>query len=151
MPLSSQTLFPEFEKLYWNLSRDMGFVWKKIFEQRFPGSQSYILFSLERSGPKRMSELAELLHLTAGAVTIASDKLIENEYIARIRDEKDRRVVRLEMTTKGSKALTELQNEGRKAMKLVFSHLSETDLEFLINTFKQAAENLNDMRREYEK
>lgn len=138
-------------RLYWDLSRDMSYFWKEIFTRRFPGSQSTILFLLERNGRKRMSELADSLHLTPGAVTTASDKLIENGFIARIRDEQDRRVVYLEMTDKGKKALTELQNEGRKAMKAVFSDLSEADLEFLIRTFEQASHNINNIRKEYDK
>lgn len=134
-------------RLYWNLSKDMTYIWKGIFTRRFPGSQSNILFLLERNGRKRMSELADSLHLTPGAVTTASDKLIENGYIARIRDEQDRRVVYLEMTDKGRTALTELQNEGRKAMKLVFSHLSESELEHLIKTFEQASKNVNNIQK----
>lgn len=147
MSLPSEKTFSQFEKLYWKLSKNMSYIWKGIFEQRFPGSQSHLLFLLERSGPKKMSELADSLHLTPGAVTIASEKLIDNGYIARIRDEKDRRVVFLEMTIKGREALAEVQNEGRKAMKLVFSHLSETDVDFLIGTFEQAVKNIDDLRK----
>ncbi|GHI01112.1 MarR family winged helix-turn-helix transcriptional regulator [Neobacillus kokaensis] len=150
MSSTNQEVFRQFVKLYWNLSRDMNYIWKDIFNRQFPGSQSHILFLLERNGPKRMSEAAELLHLTPGAVTTASDKLIENGYIARIRDEQDRRVVYLEMTNKGREAITELQEEGRMAMKKVFSHLSDRDLEFFMETFEQAIQNINDLRKEYD-
>lgn len=97
-------------------------------ERQFPGSQSHILFLLERDSSTRMSTLADLLHLTPGAVTTAADKLILNEYIARSRDAKDRRVIHLEITYKGKEILRELQEEGREAMQSVFSHLSEVDL-----------------------
>ncbi|AZU64292.1 MarR family winged helix-turn-helix transcriptional regulator [Neobacillus mesonae] len=150
MSSTNHEIFRQFVKLYWNLSRDMNYIWKDIFNRQFPGSQSHILFLLERNGPKKMSEVAELLHLTPGAVTTASDKLIEHGYIARIRDEQDRRVVYLEMTGKGREAITELQEEGRMAMKKVFSHLSDKDLEFLMGTFEQAIQNISDLRKEYD-
>lgn len=148
MTSSNQELFLSFEKLYWQLTRGMGYQWKLIFEGRFPGSQSHILLLLDRNGRMRMTELAESLHLTPGAMTSASYKLIENGFISRINDEKDRRVVYLEMTTKGKEALSELQHEGRKIMKDVFSHLSDSDLAFLVYKFEQASLNIKHIGKE---
>lgn len=148
MSKSNHEQHTKFMRLYWNLSRNMSYIWKEIFARRFPGSQSDILFLLGRYGRKRMSEIADSLLLTPGAVTTASDKLITNGYIARFRDEKDRRVVYLEMTDKGRDTLTELQNEGRKAMKSVFSHLSESELDLLIKIFEQASVNVKNIQKE---
>lgn len=144
-------LFTQFERIYWSLSKDTGFLWKQIFEKSFPGSQSHILFLLERDGAKKMTELAKVLGLTPGALTTASDKLIGKGYITRFRDEKDRRVVYLEMSEKGNEQLTELRNEGRKAMKEVFNHLTVGDLESLIDLFEQASNNVRTMREAFEK
>lgn len=148
MSVDNQQLFVQFEKLYWNLSKNMSYLWKGVFEERFPGSQSHILLLLERKGKSKMSEVAEALHLTPGAVTTASDKLIENGYITRVRDEQDRRVVYLDMTKEGKELLATLQNEARKVMQLVFADLSETDLNFLISTFEQAEKNIKGLRKE---
>lgn len=148
---NNNNLFFHFEELFWDVSRKMGYIWKQIFEASFPGSQSYIMFKLELSGRMRMSELADSLHLTPGAVTISSDKLIDHGYITRIRDDKDRRVVYLEMTSNGKEALNELRNSGRQLMKNVFSELSETDLQRLIKIFEGATVNLNIYREEFEK
>lgn len=140
--------FNEFERLFWQLSREMGYQWKKVYNDIFPGSQSHILFLLERKGPQKMSELAETLHLTPGAVTTASDRLIDQGYIARISDAADRRVSRLEMTPKGKEILNELQNKGRKIMKLVFNDISEKDLDKMIDIFRQAAINIENIGEE---
>jgi len=144
-----QGAFNEFERLFWQLSREMGYQWRKVYDDTFPGSQSHILFLLERNGPQRMSELAEILHLTPGAVTTASDRLIDEGYIARISDKTDRRVARLEMTHKGKETLNELQNKGRKIMKLVFNDISDKDLEKLNDIFKQATINIDKIGEEY--
>src|SRR5690625_4346248 len=127
----------------------MGYQWRKVYDDTFPGSQSHILFLLERNGPQRMSELAEVLHLTPGAVTTASDRLIDQGYIARIRDKTDRRVTRLEMTHKGKETLNELQNKGRKIMKLVFKDISDNDLEKMNDIFRQATINIDKIGEEY--
>ena len=144
-----QSDFNEFERLFWQLSREMGYQWRKVYDDTFPGSQSHILCLLERNGPQRMSELAEVLHLTPGAVTTASDRLIDEGYIARISDKTDRRVARLEMTHKGKETLNELQNKGRKIMKLVFNDISDKDLEKLNDIFKQATINIDKIGEEY--
>lgn len=140
--------FSQFQRLYWDISRNMSFVWREIYEKEFPGSQSHILFLLERNGSTKMSKLAELLYLTPGAVTTAADKLILNEYIARTRDENDRRVIRLEITDKGKEALRDLQEKGREAMSAVFSHLSDEDLDYFISKLDQASQNIERVRKE---
>lgn len=143
--IDRQSDFQEFERLFWLVSREMGYQWRKIYDETFPGSQSHILFYLERNGPAKMSELAGVLHLTPGAVTTASDQLIEHEYIGRTRDEQDRRIVYLELTNKGEKTLNKLQNEGRKIMKLVFNDISDTNLEMMNKIFKQATKNIDNI------
>lgn len=149
--MARQDDFPEFEKLFWQLSREMGYRWKQIYQKTFPGSQSHILFLLERNGPKKMSELAESLHLTPGAVTTASDRLIEHTYIARTRDKKDRRVVQLDLTEKGRVALNDLQNEGRKIMKLVFNDITDSNLKMMNEIFKRATINIDNIGKDYDK
>lgn len=141
-------MFSQFEDLFWQVTRNMGAIWSKIFANHFPGSQSHLVFMLERKGPTRMSELADSLQLTAGAVTLASDKLIERGYVNRTRDEKDRRVVYLEITELGHQTIKELRQEGRQAMKTVFGHLPEDELEQLIRIFEIAAANATTLRKD---
>lgn len=145
--IDRQGNFNQFERLFWQLSREMGYQWRRIYDDTFPGSQSYILILLERNGPQKMSELAEVLHLTPGAVTTASDRLIDQGYIARIRDKEDRRVTRLEITHKGKETLNELQNQGRKIMKSVFKDISNKDLKKMNDIFKQATLNIENLKR----
>lgn len=121
----------------------MGYLWKGVYEQTFPGSQSHILFLLKRNGPQKMSVLAEALHLTPGAVTTASDRLIEHGYIARTRGEQDRRIVQIKITEKGQLTLNELQNKGRKIMKAVFNDISPSELEMMNTIFNRATRNID--------
>ncbi|ARJ38959.1 MarR family transcriptional regulator [Sporosarcina sp. P21c] len=141
-------LFSRFEELFWQVTRNMGQIWKKIFDEHFPGSQSHLVFTLERRGTMRMSELASALNLTAGAVTSASDKLIEHGYVERFRDEKDRRVVYLKITDKGRETMSELRTQGRQTMKTVFAHLTEEELQQFIDTFEEASSVITTIREE---
>ena len=53
---------------------------------------------LVRAGGVTASELADATGLTRGAMTTALDRLEAAGYVARARDQKDRRTVRVEMT-----------------------------------------------------
>lgn len=143
--MNRQEHFHSFEILFWHLSREMENLWKSIYAKNFPGSQSRIMYLLKQDGPKKMSELATALHITAGAVTTASNLLIQHGYITRIRNEEDRRVVHLAITEKGRSTLDELQNEGRNMMKVVFKDLSNEDLKRMHAIFEQASLNIDDI------
>lgn len=93
-----------------------------------------------------MSDLANELHITAGAVTTASNILIKNEYIMRIRNEEDRRVVHLDLTENGRRKLNELRETGKEMMKLVFKDLSDEELKNMLAAFKQASANIDSMQ-----
>ncbi|EGQ20854.1 MarR family transcriptional regulator [Sporosarcina newyorkensis 2681] len=138
--------FQDFEKSFWQLSRKMENVWKEIYTKTFPGSQSRIMYLLEQNGPLRMSDLANELHITAGAVTTASNILIKNEYIMRLRNDEDRRVVHLDLTEKGRSKLNELRETGKEMMKLVFKDLSDEELKNMLAAFKQASANIDSMQ-----
>lgn len=141
--MDRQDSLQNFEILFWQLSRQVENLWKDIYAETFPGSQSRIMYLLQQTGPMKMSELAHALHITAGAVTTASNILIENGNISRLRNEEDRRVVRLDLTDKGSRILNKLQDEGREMMKVVFDNISNTDLETMQRIYKQATLNID--------
>lgn len=138
--------FVQFEELFWNVTRDMGRIWKDIFISHFPGSQSQLVFTLARKGRLKMSELAKILGLTAGAVTAASDKLIENGYVSRIRDDKDRRIIYLEITDKGRDELHQLRLAGRRKMSEAFAGVEPEQLSVMLTVFEQAADNISVMK-----
>lgn len=80
----------------------------KHVDRRFSGSQVSALQTVEAQGSMKVSQLAESLSLSASAVTLLSDKLIEYGYLRRERSTDDRRVVCLVITDKGKEMLEEL-------------------------------------------
>lgn len=145
--MNSNLFFDEFEQLFWQLAKKTEYQWKLIYQETFPGSQSVIMYYLEQRGPLKMSVLADTLHLTAGAVTTASNKLIEQGYISRIRDQQDRRVVRLHITEEGQAIMYELQETGRQMMKKIFRHVSDSDLQNMNRIFIQSIQQLSELEK----
>ena len=52
-----------------------------------------------------MTKIADELKVTVGSLTIGVNRLVQKEYLERIRDEKDHRIVRLVVTPKGKRVL----------------------------------------------
>ncbi len=68
-----------------------------------PGSGSWIVGQLARS-PATISELARPLATTKQATSRLAETLADRGYLAAERDSKDRRLVRLHLTTRGRRA-----------------------------------------------
>ena len=52
-----------------------------------------------------MSALAKRLMVTQGTLTVSTSKLVKKGYVERVKDEKDKRIVRLHLTDKASAVL----------------------------------------------
>lgn len=137
--------FKNFEKVFWQLSRKMEHRWQTIYAKTFPGSQSQIMYLIAEKGPLKMSELAASLHITAGAVTTASNLLIERGYLVRLPNEVDRRVIQLDITEKGRTEIEQLQMEGKKVLRAVFKDVSDEDFEMMYLIFERALVNIDEI------
>ncbi|WNQ12048.1 MarR family transcriptional regulator [Paenibacillus aurantius] len=111
-------------------------------------SQAVILEKLEAEGPQKASSLAEALYMTSGAITGLSDKLIEDGFAERYRDEKDRRVVYLAITEKGRSKLESIRDYRHKLYHSLFSGLSTEEIQGMTNSFQRILSNIEENRRE---
>ncbi len=68
-------------------------------------SEVHTLENIEKSSSKTMSDVARLSLVTQGTLTVAVNRLQEKGYIKRTKDEKDRRLVRLQLTPKAKEVL----------------------------------------------
>ncbi|WP_159881416.1 MarR family winged helix-turn-helix transcriptional regulator [Paenibacillus puerhi] len=127
----------ELEETFRQLFRRIRASWTRFEVQGVSSSQASILEKLQNDGPLKVSQLAEALWITAGAVTSLSDKLIAGHFAERSRSEEDRRVVYLEITDKGREVLTEFRTHREKIIDGFFGSLSKEDSDHLIRIFNQ--------------
>ncbi|WP_442601265.1 MarR family winged helix-turn-helix transcriptional regulator [Paenibacillus sp. KN14-4R] len=123
--------------------------WSKHVDNTINRSQFLVLERLAES-PHNISTLAEALHITSGAVTGISDKLVEEGLASRRRAENDRRVVYLEITDKGHEILETLSKQRKQLFEKFFSGLTDTDIAALTRIFEQIIENQEDYNAELE-
>ena len=67
--------------------------------------EMHVLETVDRLNGQPMTKIANELKVTVGSLTIGVNRLVSKEYLYRIRDEKDHRVVNLSVTPKAKKVL----------------------------------------------
>ncbi|HET7627579.1 MAG TPA: MarR family transcriptional regulator [Bacillales bacterium] len=91
-------------------------------------SQVHLLRLLEQNGPLKMSQLAEQLQITLGGVTLLANRMVKAGWIDRQRGERDRRIVRLQLTDGGAAFLEHLTEARNRTFARYFNKLNEAEL-----------------------
>jgi len=104
--------------------------------------QIFILNILEKEGEARMSDLAKFLRVSTASVTGVTDRLVRDAYVVRERGTKDRRVVKIKLTQKGSRLINTLNDKRKKVIGKVFGKLSGPDRASYLRILNQLKEGL---------
>ncbi|MDF9409747.1 MAG: putative HTH-type transcriptional regulator YusO [Pelotomaculum sp. PtaB.Bin013] len=111
-----------------------------ITRSRISHVQFYAISVLRRSGSLSMSELAGEMHISKQQLTPLVYKLIDNGLLARKTDEKDRRIVRIEVTEIGRHMYEEILVEIKLALIKKLGTLPEMELNELEHMLKRTYE-----------
>jgi DNA-binding MarR family transcriptional regulator len=90
-----------------------------------------------------MKSIADYLHIKPSSATTLIDNLVKKGYMKRIQKGSDRRVVYIELTSKGLKVLQKKYKSIHKTLKKIFKKINNKDKNNLIKIFKKIhAENI---------
>jgi DNA-binding MarR family transcriptional regulator len=92
------------------------------------GSQRIVLRSLASNGPHQVSEVAAELGVTLSAATGLVDRMVKAKWVLRDRDQKDRRVVWVNVTPEGETVLRAAEARRRAALSRLVEDLPEDEL-----------------------
>jgi DNA-binding MarR family transcriptional regulator len=95
---------------------------------------------IEQHGGLTAGELASAAHLTTGAVTAVLDRLERAGYARRVRDETDRRRVRVELTEKAGEAAREVYGPLGAGFHAVLDRYTVEELRMVLDLLHRAAE-----------
>ncbi|MBW7454227.1 MarR family winged helix-turn-helix transcriptional regulator [Paenibacillus sepulcri] len=138
--------FLSLENAFIQMKRRMDSEWTKTSNFGLNAMQARILIRLDEDGSQKASALAEQLLITAGAITGIADKLIDMEYLERVRDLEDRRVVYLVITDKGKDVVQKLKDKRAEISEMMFTGLSQDDVRELTRLFNQVIANMDKAR-----
>ncbi|MED0935837.1 MarR family transcriptional regulator [Bacillus mobilis] len=101
-----------------------------------------ILNKIIQDGEQRLTDLAEELDLTSGAITALCDKLEEKGLAVRKRNQEDRRIILLDITEDGLNFIKRNHNVRTSFMSVLFDGFSPEELQLQIEVFRRLAHNL---------
>jgi DNA-binding MarR family transcriptional regulator len=91
--------------------------------------QFLILNFLDGRGESRMTDLAKFMGVTTAAMTGIVDRLVRDGYAQRILDAKDRRIIRIRTTAKGTALVRRINLQKRQMILEIFGQLPQRDRE----------------------
>lgn len=95
-----------------------------------PGGM-FVLGSLKRNGILSMSDIGKCLAMPKPHVSVIVDKLIEEGYVERQSDPKDRRIVNILLTEKGLTDFEKIKLEVSETLKIKLSSLNDEEQDIL--------------------
>jgi DNA-binding MarR family transcriptional regulator len=132
------------ERVAENLIALLPFYHKKIFGPGGQGitgmqaAQYRILGVLKRGGTSlSMSELGKRQYISKPYMTVLVDQLIQDGYVQRIPDTRDRRVINIAITAEGKRHLKLAASRYKETVKNMLSELDSQDLEDLCQSLEK--------------
>jgi MarR family transcriptional regulator, organic hydroperoxide resistance regulator len=85
------------------------------------------LLWLSDEGDMTIGELSQKMFLACSTMTDLIDRMEKNGVVERVRDERDRRVVRIHLLEKGREIIDEVMQARRQYLAEILSHLSDEE------------------------
>lgn len=119
----------------------------ELYKGRISLPQFILLAYLSKDTPRKMKDVARALGVTTAAATGAVDRLVKTGYAARVFDDRDRRIVRVKLTSKGERVFKKINLERRRVIVDIFSRISPSERKNYLTTLRHIAEILRWQRR----
>lgn len=109
-------------------------------------SNKSILEVLIKKGPTPMTEIGKELCISKPNLTVIIDHLIQENLVKRSYDDKDRRIIKIDITEKGINSLKKSKEIIKEEFKKMLNQLNKKDAETLsssLKDFKEIIEKIN--------
>lgn len=103
-------------------------------------SHFHLLMLIEDEGAVTNGRISEILSIAPPNVTPLITKLLNEGYITRVPDERDRRVIWNQLTEKGERILLERRDSFRRLFEERLAFLNEDETDRLIDSLKTLTE-----------
>lgn len=100
----------------------------------FTTSQCNVLLEIIKTGSLTMNELSDKMNLNTSTMTRILDNLVRDKYIARDRDESDRRIVVVRLTESGNEMAQKLTDSVNEYYRKIIENIPEGQLDSVLNS-----------------
>jgi MarR family transcriptional regulator, organic hydroperoxide resistance regulator len=120
-----------------NLKKKMAADFANQFNHGLTTPQFYILYMIRENGTCKVTALAEQMGVKPSAISVMIDKMVSHDYVIRLADANDRRVVLLQITEAGLYVVKELEQQSNEMIGNYFEKLSVDEIESMIITLEK--------------
>jgi MarR family 2-MHQ and catechol resistance regulon transcriptional repressor len=120
---------------------------ESIAQTRLGDSDFRVLEVLLHKGPLPVNTIGPKVWLTPGSISVAVDRLVKKGLVSRKDHADDRRVRRVELTSKGRALITRGFREHAEAMECAISILSRRDRLTLLRLLKKVGKHAAETRK----
>ena len=99
-------------------------------------SQCFLVVEIGRNPGICIKDLAKQLHLDKSGISRSIEELVQKDYVVREPSKTDRRCVVLTLTDAGQSRFEKIENDMNAAFKKVFSRMSKTEQEKVLEALK---------------
>ncbi len=115
----------------------------ELYKGKITLPQFLILEVLNREGEQKMSALAAIMCVSTAAVTGLVDRLVKYNYVVRVFDPADRRIIRIKLTAGGLSLVRKVTQQRRQMILSIFGKISDTGRKDYLRILMQIKEILN--------
>lgn len=101
---------------------------------------------LQEEGDMTIGELSQRMYLACSTTTDLIDRMEKNELVERVKDEKDRRVVRIHLLEKGTVIIKDVINERQIYLEGVLSEMSPEEVLSIEQGMAALQEKMNQLK-----
>lgn len=91
-------------------------------------SEGHLLYCIAEAQPVSLKKLADIMHMTPGAITQLVDSLVEADYVTRTSSLQDRRVSVVALTPAGTRTIAAMQRSKEEWFAKIVDGLSDEEL-----------------------
>ena len=99
----------------------------ELYKGKITLPQFLVLDFLNRQGESQMTHLANFMHVTTAAMTGIVERLVRDGYAVRVYDIKDRRIIKVKLTSKGNELVKRINQQRQRMIIKIFGNISEAD------------------------
>ena len=122
---------------------ETAFTKSKLTPQQF-----YVLAAIKNIGdPVLPTDVAKWLDRNTNTITLIIDRMEKDGLVSRVRDLKDRRALRLLISTRGQKLYEQALRPSRELPKIILAGLSADELKTLINLLEKVRQKTFEYRK----
>jgi len=138
----------EIDKLFQDIIKKISSETNKLLPENMTSSQFFLLKFIYCHEKCKAADIAKNLCISPAAVTNIVDRLYKNNWIEKVRSDKDRRIVWLKLSKKGKELYLKAREKKYELLAEILNNITFEEMYLLKNILTKIADNLSDTQKD---